>query len=108
MHGQHHVHGRGDRLAQLPLADPGLEQVVEAVNDFLVEKEGEGDMMSSPSQSSVGRLLSGSSATSSSYVHRRFFHLAGMGLGLAAITAQNEPLNRHAVKPRLGLKSARG
>jgi hypothetical protein len=36
--GQHHVHGGGDRLAQLTGPNPGLEQVVEAVNDFLVKK----------------------------------------------------------------------
>ena len=47
---------------------------------------GAGDITSSPSHSSVGRLLSGNSATNSSKVHRRSFQEAGTGLGLAAIT----------------------
>ena len=48
-------------------------------------------MISSPSHSSVGRLLSGSSAASSSKVHRRFFQVARAGLGLAAITGTINP-----------------
>src|SRR2546426_738647 len=42
--------------------------------------------MSSPSQSSVGRLLSGNSAASSSNVQQRFFHFFANGFGCVAIT----------------------
>ena len=56
--------------------------------------------MSSPSHSSVGRLLSGNSATSSSKVHRRFFQVAGAGLALAAIT--------RIINPRMSRPSSAG
>jgi len=43
-------------------------------------------MINSPSQSSVGKLLSGSSATNSSYVQRRSFDFFVGVLGLVVIT----------------------
>ena len=54
-------------------------------------------MISSPSQSSVGRLLSGKAVTNSSKVHRRAGCRFGATLGLAAITCMNQLLNGPAV-----------
>ena len=70
---------------------PGFGVNEPVLPDTVLQKEGAGDMMSSPSHSSVGRLFSGNSAASSSKVHRRFFQVAGAGLGLAAITETINP-----------------
>src|SRR5438105_12847216 len=61
--------------------------------------------MSSPSQSSKGWLLSGSSAASSSNVQRRSFGCFAAGLGLVAITVKiKHQLHRQS---RLGSKMLR-